>query len=102
MLPASRDGHMGRAIGLLHERAEQAWTVDQLGRQESLSRSALRERFVRPTTDARRREVEVAKLTLTGTHIATLAASQPTRSGSETSPLHSAHVAPPRVRVTDV
>ena len=37
---------MGCAIGLLHEQAAQAWTSDELGRQVSLSRSALHERFV--------------------------------------------------------
>lgn len=45
-LAALRDRHVGRAIGLLHERPEQAWTVDDLGRQVGLSRSALHERFV--------------------------------------------------------
>lgn len=45
-LAALRDRHVGRAIGLLHERPEQAWTVDELGRQVGLSRSALHERFL--------------------------------------------------------
>ena len=45
-LAGLRDRHVGRAIGLMHERPEQAWTVDELGREVGLSRSALDERFV--------------------------------------------------------
>lgn len=45
-LAALRDRHVGRAIGLLHERPEQPWTVEELGRQVGISRSALHERFV--------------------------------------------------------
>lgn len=45
-LAALRDRHVGRAIGLLHERPAEAWTIDELGRQVGLSRSALHERFV--------------------------------------------------------
>ncbi len=45
-LAALRDRHVGRAIGLLHERPGHAWTVDELGREVGLSRSALHERFV--------------------------------------------------------
>ena len=45
-LAALRDRHVGRAIGLLHERPADPWTVDELGRQVGLSRSALHERFV--------------------------------------------------------
>jgi AraC-like DNA-binding protein len=41
-----RDRHVGKAIGLLHARPADAWTVDELGRQVGLSRSALHERFV--------------------------------------------------------
>jgi len=43
---ALRDRFVGRAIGLLHERPAEPWTVDELGRQVGLSRSALHERFV--------------------------------------------------------
>jgi transcriptional regulator GlxA family with amidase domain len=46
-LAALRDRHVGRAIGLLHERPEQAWAVDELRREVGLSRSALHERFIR-------------------------------------------------------
>lgn len=44
-LAALRDRHVGRAIGLLHERPADPWTIDELGRQVGLSRSALHERF---------------------------------------------------------
>jgi len=44
-LAALRDRHVGRAIGLLHERPAEPWTIDELGRQVGLSRSALHERF---------------------------------------------------------
>ncbi len=44
-LAALRDRHVGRAIGLLHERPAEPWTVEELGRQVGLSRSALHERF---------------------------------------------------------
>ncbi len=36
----------GAAIGLLHEQPAEPWTIDELGRQVGLSRSALHERFV--------------------------------------------------------
>lgn len=45
-LAALRDRHVGRAIGLMHERPADPWTVDELGREVGLSRSALHERFV--------------------------------------------------------
>ena len=45
-LAALRDRHVGRAIGLMHERPAEPWTIDELGRQVGLSRSALHERFV--------------------------------------------------------
>lgn len=51
-LGALRDGHVGHAITLLHERPAQAWSVEELGRQVGLSRSALHERFVEPTGQA--------------------------------------------------
>jgi len=44
-LAALRDRHIGRAIGLLHERLSEDWTLDELGRHVGLSRSALHERF---------------------------------------------------------
>lgn len=45
-LAALRDRHVGRAIALLHDRPADPWTVEELGRQVGLSRSALHERFV--------------------------------------------------------
>jgi AraC-like DNA-binding protein len=45
-LAALRDRHVGRAITLLHERPAEPWTIEELGRQVGLSRSALHERFV--------------------------------------------------------
>ena len=45
-LAALRDRHVGRAIGLMHERPAEPWTIDDLSRQVGLSRSALHERFV--------------------------------------------------------
>ncbi len=44
-LGALRDRHVGRAIALLHEKPGEPWTIDELGRQVGLSRSALHERF---------------------------------------------------------
>ncbi|ANQ84488.1 AraC family transcriptional regulator [Azoarcus olearius] len=45
-LAGLRDRYVGRALALLHERPEQAWTMDDLGREVGLSRSALHERFL--------------------------------------------------------
>ena len=42
---ALRDRHVGRAIGLIHERPAEEWTINELGKQVGLSRSALHERF---------------------------------------------------------
>lgn len=44
-LAALRDRHVGRAIALMHERPAEPWTIDELGKQVGLSRSALHERF---------------------------------------------------------
>ena len=44
-LAAVRDTHIGRALALLHGEPDRAWTVDELGREVALSRSALAERF---------------------------------------------------------
>ncbi|HET9663710.1 MAG TPA: AraC family transcriptional regulator [Burkholderiales bacterium] len=46
-LAGLRDRYVGRALGLLHERPEHPWTIDELGREVGLSRSALHERFMR-------------------------------------------------------
>lgn len=45
-LAALRDRHVGKAIGLMHERPAEPWTIDELGREVGLSRSALHARFV--------------------------------------------------------
>src|SRR5207244_10499112 len=45
-LAALRDRHVGRVIALMHDRPAEPWTVDALGREVGLSRSALHERFV--------------------------------------------------------
>jgi AraC-like DNA-binding protein len=45
-LAGLRDRYVGRALALLHERPTHAWSIDALGRDVGLSRSALHERFV--------------------------------------------------------
>jgi transcriptional regulator GlxA family with amidase domain len=45
-LAGLRDRFVGRALALLHQRPADAWTMDELGRQVGLSRSALHERFI--------------------------------------------------------
>lgn len=45
-LAGLRDRFVGRALTLLHRRPADPWTIDDLGRQVGLSRSALHERFV--------------------------------------------------------
>lgn len=45
-LAGLRDRYVGRALALLHEFPERAWTIDELGQKVGLSRSALHERFV--------------------------------------------------------
>ena len=45
-LAALRDTQIGRALALLHDAPEHAWTVDELARQVALSRSVLATRFV--------------------------------------------------------
>jgi AraC-like DNA-binding protein len=44
-LAGVRDTHVGRALALLHAEPGRTWTVDELGREVALSRSALAERF---------------------------------------------------------
>jgi AraC-like DNA-binding protein len=46
-LAGLRDFHVARALALLHRDIARAWTVDQLGREVGLSRSALADRFIR-------------------------------------------------------
>jgi AraC-like DNA-binding protein len=45
-LAGLRDRIVGRALALLHARPAAAWTIDELGSQVGLSRSALHQRFV--------------------------------------------------------
>lgn len=45
-LMAMADRYVGRALRLMHQRPFEGWTVDSLGREVGLARSALHERFV--------------------------------------------------------
>ncbi len=45
-LAGMRDPAVGRAIALMHERPGDPWTLERLGEEAALSRSALHERFV--------------------------------------------------------
>jgi len=45
-LAGLRDRFVGKAIALMHERPDHAWSVEELARAVGLSRSALHERFV--------------------------------------------------------
>jgi len=42
-----RDPHVARALALLHRDITRRWTVDDLGREVGMSRSALADRFIR-------------------------------------------------------
>jgi AraC-like DNA-binding protein len=42
-----RDPHVAKALALLHREIARRWTVDDLGREVGLSRSALADRFIR-------------------------------------------------------
>lgn len=44
-LAGLRDDSIGRALGMLHARPEQSWTLDELARELGMSRSVLAERF---------------------------------------------------------
>jgi AraC-like DNA-binding protein len=44
-LAGLRDPHVSRVLGLMHAEPARQWTVDDLGREAGLSRSALAERF---------------------------------------------------------
>jgi AraC-like DNA-binding protein len=46
-LAGLRDPHVARALALLHHDPTRRWTVDDLGREVGLSRSALADRFIR-------------------------------------------------------
>jgi len=45
-LAGMRDPSVGRVLALMHDRPTHAWTIEQLGEETGLSRSALHERFV--------------------------------------------------------
>jgi len=45
-LAGLRDRFVGKALRLMHERPALSWTVEELGREVGLSRSALHERFL--------------------------------------------------------
>ncbi|HEX6007667.1 MAG TPA: AraC family transcriptional regulator [Burkholderiales bacterium] len=45
-LAGLRDRYVGRSLTLLHTQPGRAWTIEELGREVGLSRSALHERFV--------------------------------------------------------
>jgi AraC-like DNA-binding protein len=45
-LAGLRDRFVGKALALMHERADHDWTIDELSLEVGLSRSALHERFV--------------------------------------------------------
>jgi AraC-like DNA-binding protein len=44
-LAAVRDRQVGRALGLMHARPDEKWTVARLGKESGVSRSALGDRF---------------------------------------------------------
>jgi AraC-like DNA-binding protein len=46
-LAGLREPHVARALALLHNNIARRWTVDDLGREVGLSRSALADRFIR-------------------------------------------------------
>ena len=46
-LAGLRDTHVARALALIHNDLARPWTVDDLGREAGLSRSALADRFIR-------------------------------------------------------
>ena len=46
-LAGLRDPYVARALALIHREVARAWTVDDLGREVGLSRSALADRFIR-------------------------------------------------------
>jgi AraC-like DNA-binding protein len=72
-LAGLRDPHVGKALAALHGRPGHAWTLDGLGREAGLSRSALAERFAAlvgepPIQYLGRWRMQVAAGLLTTTH----------------------------------
>lgn len=79
-LAGLRDQHVARALALIHRDLARPWTVDDLGREVGLSRSALADRFMRrlaipPIQYLARRRMEVAmqKLRHTNASLAQIA-----------------------------
>jgi transcriptional regulator GlxA family with amidase domain len=79
-LAGLRDHYVARALALLHRDITRAWTVDDLGREVGLSRSALTERFTRLIGMAPmhylanwRMQVAAQELRNTGTSLANIA-----------------------------
>jgi AraC-like DNA-binding protein len=80
-LAGLRDPHVGKALAALHARPARPWTIDALGREVGLSRSALAERFTAlvgepPIQYLGRWRMQVAASLLASTHdgIAAIAA----------------------------
>jgi AraC-like DNA-binding protein len=72
-LAGLRDPHVGRALAALHARPADPWTLDRLGREAGLSRSALAERFAAlvgepPIQYLARWRMQVAADLLSSTH----------------------------------
>jgi len=72
-LAGLRDPHVGKALAVLHARPGHPWTLDTLGREAGLSRSALAERFASlvgepPIQYLARWRMQVAADLLTTTH----------------------------------
>jgi AraC-like DNA-binding protein len=79
-LAGLRDPHVARALALIHRDIARAWTVDDLGREVGISRSALADRFIRligvPPIHyiaSRRMQVATQKLRNTGASLAQVA-----------------------------
>jgi AraC-like DNA-binding protein len=72
-LAGLRDPHVGKALAALHARPAHPWTLDALGREAGLSRSALAERFTAlvgepPIQYLGRWRMQVAARLLASTH----------------------------------
>jgi AraC-like DNA-binding protein len=72
-LAGVRDAYVGRALALLHREITRHWTVDDLGHEVGLSRSALADRFIRligapPMHYLANWRMQVASQKLRGTH----------------------------------
>lgn len=77
-LTAARDPVVGKALGLLHTRPADPWTIASLAQECALSRSALTERFARYLNEA-----PMAYLTRWRLHLAANALAKTSRSVAE-------------------